>query len=83
MNKNAMKPKIKYVPTRGLEWTKRYAAPGDMIAVWKLVGNKPVQIQRVNKVTRNKYGRISYGTDFGYVMTEELSPYTHRSLSYD
>lgn len=76
------KPKIKYIPRKGLRWTKLYATAGDVIWVYPFFGDSFAA--KVIKPRRNKYGRISYQIErVGkrcLVMTEELTPLNHKGM---
>ena len=76
------KPKIKYIPRRGLRWTDCYATSGDIIWCYPFFGDGFAA--KVIKPYRNKYGRISYKIlPIGKkhtVMTEELTPLHHKGV---
>lgn len=54
------------------DWKRRYLNPGQLTAVYPCNGEPFVG--RVNRVRKNKYGRISYDVDGRMVMAEELFP---------
>ncbi len=75
------KPRIKYIPRNGLHWNKQYAKVGDCIAVWPILRKPDFYMDVVLKVTKNRYGRISYRTTRKeLVITEELTPLYHDGM---
>src|SRR3990167_1888026 len=53
-----------------------YAKVGDHIKIYPIDG-KPPYCAVVQTVNRNKFGRMSYATDRGLVITEELLPQSY------
>ena len=75
------KPRINYIPRKGLRWNKQYAKVGDYIAVWPILRKPDFYMDVVLKVTKNRYGRISYRTTKKeLVITEELTPLHHGGM---
>ena len=65
------------IPKRGkLYRDQSYAKIGDRIKVYPLLTAQPYHAI-VQKVYSNKFGRVSYATNRGLVITEELIPQHH------
>ena len=83
-----MKRKIVRIPKSRLDWRKQYAKVGDWIKVYPFMENyrtgfptatAPI-LKRVIRVDKNKFGRVSYYTNDGLVLTEELTPMHHAGI---
>ena len=71
------------IPKRGLlYWTRQYAKVGNRIKVYPILGGTPVE-KSVLRVGKNRMGRISYFTNDGTVLTEELVPQHHARVQRD
>jgi len=57
-------------------WKRQYLQPGQMTAVYPVTGEPFVG--RVDRVRKNKYGRVSYEVNGRMVMAEELFPGQHQ-----
>ena len=77
----ADKPKLRRIPQKGLHWTQQYANVGDQINVYPLLKNETPYIATVQKVTRNRLGRVSYRADQKLVLTEQLTPLLHKGVT--
>lgn len=55
-----------------VDWKRRYLSPGQLTAVYPFKGEP--YVGRVNRVRKNKYGRISYEVGHRMVYAEELFP---------